>query len=102
MNRKELISSVKATVRSIDPLARVILFGSRARGDNNNFSDWDFLVLVSQEANERLKSQIRDSLIDIELEVGQVISTVIYSQDQWPNYQITPLFQNIEKEGLEV
>ncbi|MBN1953074.1 MAG: nucleotidyltransferase domain-containing protein [Bacteroidales bacterium] len=102
MNRKELISSVKATVRSIDPLARVILFGSRARGDNNNFSDWDFLVLVSQEANERLKSQIRDSLIDIELEAGQVISTVIYSQDQWPNYQITPLFQNIEKEGLEV
>jgi predicted nucleotidyltransferase len=102
MNRKELISSVKATVRSIDPLARVILFGSRARGDNNNFSDWDFLVLVSQEANERLKSQIRDSLIDIELEAGQVISTVIYSQEQWPNYQITPLFQNIEKEGLEV
>jgi predicted nucleotidyltransferase len=102
MNRKELISSVKATVRSIDPLARVILFGSRARGDNNNFSDWDFLVLVSQEANERLKSQIRDSLIDVELEAGQVISTVIYSQDQWPNYQITPLFQNIEKEGLEV
>ncbi len=102
MNRKELISSVKATVRSIDPLARVILFGSRARGDNNNFSDWDFLVLVSQEANERLKSQIRDSLIDIELEAGQVISTVIYSQAQWPNYQITPLFQNIEKEGLEV
>lgn len=102
MNRNELISSVKATVRSVDPLARVILFGSRARGDNNKFSDWDFLILVSQEANERLKSQIRDSLIDTELEAEQVISTVIYSQDQWPNYQITPLFQDIVKEGLEV
>ena len=102
MNRKELISSVKATVRSVDPLARVILFGSRARGDNNKFSDWDFLILVSQEANGRVKSQIRDSLIDTELEAEQVISTVIYSQDQWPNYQITPLFQNIAKEGLEV
>jgi predicted nucleotidyltransferase len=102
MNRKELISSVKATVRSVDPLARVILFGSRARGDNNKFSDWDFLILVSQEANERVKGQIRDSLIDTELEAEQVISTVIYSQDQWPNYQITPLFQNIIKEGVEV
>jgi predicted nucleotidyltransferase len=102
MNRNELISSVKATVRSVDPLARVILFGSRARGDNNKFSDWDFLILVSQEANERLKSQIRDSLIETELEAEQVISAVIYSQDQWPNYQITPLFQNIVKEGLEV
>ena len=102
MNRKELISSVKATVRSVDPLARVILFGSRARGDNNKFSDWDFLILVSQEANERVKGQIRDSLIDTELEAEQVISTIIYSQDQWPNYQITPLFQNIIKEGVEV
>jgi predicted nucleotidyltransferase len=102
MNRNELISSVKATIRSIDPSARVILFGSRARGDNNKFSDWDFLILVSQEANERLKSQIRDSLIDTELEAEQVISTIIYSQDQWPNYKITPLFQNIVKEGLEI
>ncbi len=102
MNRRELISSVKEKVRSVDPLARVILFGSRARGDNNKFSDWDFLILVSQEANERFKSQIRDSLIDTELEAEQVISAVIYSQDQWPNFQITPLFQNIAKEGLEV
>ena len=102
MNQNELISRVKGTVRSIDPMAKVILFGSRARGDDHQSSDWDFLILVSQEATEQYKGLIRDSLIDTELEAEQVISTVIYSKDQWPNYQVTPLFQNIAKEGFEV
>ncbi len=102
MNQNELISRVKGTVRSIDPMAKVFLFGSRAKGDDHQSSDWDFLILVSQEATEQYKGLIRDSLIDTELEAEQVISTVIYSQDQWPNYQVTPLFQNIAKEGFEV
>jgi len=102
MNQRDLISKVKKSVRSIDPLARVILFGSRARGDGHPSSDWDFLILVSKEATERFKRQIRDSLIDTELEAEQVISIVIYSQDQWPDYRVTPLYQNIAEEGVEV
>ena len=102
VNQRELISKVKDSIRSIDPSARVILFGSRARGDGYPSSDWDFLILVSKEATERFKRQIRDGLIDTELEAGQVISTVIYSQDQWPNYRVTPLYQNIAEEGVEV
>lgn len=102
MNRRELIGRVKETVRSVDPKARVILFGSRARGDNNKISDWDFLILISKEADEKIKNQIRDRLIDIELEAEQVISTLIYSQAQWSDYQITPLYKNVYREGLEV
>lgn len=102
MNRSKLIDRVKESVRSVDPKARVILFGSRARGDSNKISDWDFLILVSQRANDKLKRQIRDKLIDTELEAEQVISTLIYSQDQWPDYKITPLYKSVSKEGLEV
>jgi uncharacterized protein len=102
MNRRELIDRVKNTVRSVDPRARVILFGSRARGDNNKISDWDFLILISKQADENIKRQIRDRLIDIELDAEQVISTIIYSQDQWSDYKITPLYKNVYREGLEV
>ncbi|MBA7573707.1 hypothetical protein ES708_15505 [subsurface metagenome] len=102
MNQREIISRVKGAVRSIDPLAKVILFGSRARGEENQASDWDFLILASEETTERYKRQITESLIDTELEAEQVISTIIYSQAQWPDYQVTPLFQNIAKEGFEV
>ena len=71
-------------------------------GDSHPFSDWDFLILVSKEDTDRFKRQIRDSLIDTKPDAEQVISTVIYSQDQWPNYRVTPLYQNIAEEGVEV
>ena len=102
MTRSKLIDKVKESIRSVDPKARVILFGSRARGDSNKISDWDFLILVSQRVDEKLKRKIRDKLIDTELEAEQVISTLIYSQDQWPDYKITPLHKSVSKEGLEV
>jgi len=102
MNRRELIDRVKKAVRSVDPKARVILFGSRARGDNSKISDWDFLILISMQADENIKRQIRDRLIDIELDAEQVISTIIYSQDQWSDYKVTPLYKNVYREGLEV
>ncbi len=83
MNRNELAYKVKESIRSIDPGARVILFGSRARGDNKRESDWDFLILTSNLVDEPLKRQIRDRLIDTELEAEEVISTLIFSQDKW-------------------
>ena len=76
MKQREPISRVKDLIRSIDPLAKVILFGSRARGEEDQASDWDFLILASEEATERYKSQITESLIDTELEAEQVISTI--------------------------
>ena len=102
MTRNELTYRVKRSVKSIDPQAKVILFGSRARGDNNKTSDWDFLILTSKYVDEKDKRLIRDNLIDTELEAEEVISTIIFSQDKWNDYRITPLYQNISKEGVEL
>jgi uncharacterized protein len=102
MNRQELTNKVKESIRAIDPNARVILFGSRARGNDKTISDWDFLILTSIQSNETLKRQIRDGLIDTELEAEEVISTIIYSQEKWENYKFTPLYINILRDGIEV
>jgi predicted nucleotidyltransferase len=102
MNRNDLTYKVKQSIRSVDPDAKVILFGSRARGDNKSSSDWDFLILTSHKADESTKRQIRDVLIDTELEAEEVISTLIFPQDKWSDYQITPLYKNSAKEGVEI
>jgi hypothetical protein len=36
------------------------------------------------------------------LDAEEVISTLIYSQKQWNNYKVTPLYKNILKEGVEI
>ena len=102
MNQQELVYKVKESIQKLDPLARVILYGSRARGDFKTSSDWDFLILTSLQVNEHLKKQIRTSLIDTELDAEEVISTLIYSQKQWNDYKVTPLYKNIANEGVEV
>jgi len=102
MNRKDLTYKVKDSIKSIDPKARVILFGSRARGDYKGASDWDFLILTSHQVDENTKRQIRDRLLDTELEAEEVISSIIFSQDKWRDYQVTPLYKNISKDGVEL
>jgi predicted nucleotidyltransferase len=102
MDKKELTYKVKKTVRLVDPGARIILFGSRARGDSKSSSDWDFLILTSFQINEQIKRQIRNRLVDTELEAEEVISTIIFSQEQWKEYLITPLYKNIAKDGVEI
>jgi predicted nucleotidyltransferase len=102
MTQQEIIYNVKESIKMLDPQARIILFGSRARGDSKTNSDWDFLILTSLQVNEKLKRQFRTGLIDTELEAEEVISTLIYSQEQWNNYKITPLYKNIAKEGVEI
>lgn len=101
-DRKEILFKIKNAVTELDPDARIILFGSRARGDSGKESDWDLLILTRIPATEENKRNLRYHLLDIELETEQSISTLIHHHDQWRNYSITPLYDVIEKEGIEV
>lgn len=40
---------IKARVKQKDPSAEIILFGSHARGQAPDGSDWDILVLIMQD-----------------------------------------------------
>jgi predicted nucleotidyltransferase len=102
VHRKEILSAVKRTVLEITPRAEIILFGSRSRGDHLEYSDWDFLILTETKVTEELKKKIRDKLFEIELEMEQAISIIIHSKKEWARFEITPLYQVIEKEGEAV
>ncbi|MCF6356287.1 MAG: nucleotidyltransferase domain-containing protein [Draconibacterium sp.] len=102
MTANELKDRVKLSIKSIDPEARIILFGSKARGDFKKHSDWDFLILTSLKTDAKFKTKIRNRLIDTELEAEEVISALIYSHEKWDDYKITPLYRNISKDGIEL
>ena len=101
-SRDEILSKIKESVSKLDPDAKIILFGSRARGDYEKESDWDILILTSIPATEENKRNLRYHLLDIELETEQAISTLIHHYDHWKNYYVTPLYDVIQKEGIEV
>ncbi|MBK8493534.1 MAG: nucleotidyltransferase domain-containing protein [Saprospirales bacterium] len=93
---------VKDTVDKVDEAAKVILFGSRARGDFHTDSDWDFLILTKKKVSRQLQDEIRELLYDIELNTEQVITSVIENEEIWMEYQESEFFKNVARDGIEV
>jgi len=92
---------IRTEIKSIDPKAKVILFGSRARGDAQKDSDWDLLILIDSLDIREKEHLFRDKLYDLELETGEIISMFVYNNKDWTSrHKITPLYRNIKKEGV--
>lgn len=66
MVSKPIIETIKTTVHSIIPDARILLFGSMASGNPNKGSDYDLLVITPTTYSQKEKMNWR-SKIDIAL-----------------------------------
>jgi predicted nucleotidyltransferase len=84
------------------PIEQVILFGSKARGEDDAESDIDLLVLTSQPLSGRERDVVVDSLFDLQLELGVVLSPVIVPFQEWDHglYQVLALRQEVERDGV--
>jgi len=102
MDKETVLSKFKSSVLQIDRDAVVILYGSRARGDNRIDSDWDFLVLTNLPENKKTKDVFRDKIFDTELELEEPISTIIHNKLTWTDYEVSPFYQIILKEGIRI
>lgn len=85
-----------------DQIAGILLYGSRARGDERPDSDIDILIVLKQEFDYsemlRLSSDLTASL---SLENDVVISRAFVSQEQFENRQ-TPFLMNVRREAIPV
>jgi predicted nucleotidyltransferase len=102
--KQNIIDRIIKIVNINDPDSEVYLYGSRARGDAKLLSDWDLLILLNREnISFDIETKYMDEFYEIELETGEIISPLIYSKSDWKtNHPITPLFQNIQKEGVRL
>ena len=92
---------IREYVNSVDSKAEVILYGSRARGDERADSDWDILILTDYPVDLATEEKFRDKLYDLELEIDEPLSVFIYSKNEWKRRQrITPFYKNVNKEGI--
>ena len=48
------LNHIKSRILAEDKNAFLILFGSKARGDDKQNSDWDLLILISKKQNSRI------------------------------------------------
>lgn len=100
---KQLLDHIKKAVKEVEPRAEIILYGSRARGDEREESDWDLLILVPYLVDLKEEQRFRHKLFDLEVEYGQAISTLVKSKKDWEGrFRVTPLYHNIAQEGIRI
>lgn len=102
ISREELVEKASESIKKVAPWAKIILFGSQARGEAKESSDIDLLILVPNEYCNQfnsIKSEIADLLYLLELESEILISPLILLQKMWNNIT-TPFSLNVEKDGI--
>ena len=99
-----IASIVKQKVNGIDPTASVFLFGSRARGDAEIESDWDFLILTHVSDIEAISDKLRKKMLrEVELKYDVGISLLVKNIDIWESdYAVTNIYDSIQEEGIQL
>ena len=77
----------------------IYLYGSRARGDFNDGSDYDFLIIVDKRDHE-MSDFVIDESVKILNNYNELISVIIYEEQEWDFKKYIPLGKNILKEGI--
>jgi len=101
---RAFLCRIREAIHDVEPTARVILYGSRARGDAQPDSDWDILVLLDGTIGSNSISTIRHRLFHLELEADIIVSAIVLSNEAWdsPLSRAMPFHTNVVREGVEL
>ena len=82
--------------------SRLALYGSRARGDEREDSDWDLHILIP--GNEKLPWSLWNDYAWpfelIGLDNDQLVNARLYSFSGWLKRQFLPFYKNVERDAV--
>ena len=105
MDSKDLVlHKLKETAKRVVPKGgQVWLYGSRARGDAHEDSDWDLLILLNQPS---VTTDDEDAIAYPFVVEGwkndSDISPQIYTFSEWQARSFTPFYKNVEHDKQRI
>ena len=102
--RYSIITEIRNVAKNSMPQgSRMFLFGSQARGDADESSDWDILILLDK---ERVKNADFDAvaypIVELGWRLGIEINPILYTYADWEKRSFTPFYKNIQKDKIEL
>lgn len=86
-------------------LLSAILYGSYARGDNDDESDVDIALIVNKNRDQlnEYNMKIARIMTDLSLEYEVLVSFSLIPIDEFNQYKsVLPYYMNIENEGIKI
>lgn len=100
-SKEHIIKKIKHILVTVAPDARILLYGSRARGDEKSDSDWDLLIILDKKKIEPSDYElISYPIYEFGWETDEQFSVKLYSKDEWEKRSFTPFYKNVEKEAV--
>lgn len=104
---KKILKTVANEAKTVlsDKLDSAILFGSYARGDYDDESDIDVMILADIDNADvnKFTRLIYDRIYELELEQDSVLSLCIVPKDRFNKFKdILPFYRNVDREGVEI
>lgn len=86
------------------PVETAILYGSKTRGDDDEHSDIDLLVITSRPLHWKEEKAIVESLFDVGMEFDVIFSPLFVSNEEWEGGVFTtfPIYKEIMNNGALV
>ena len=102
MTSSDILNEIKRIAKEVLPKGgQLILYGSRARNEVTEDSDWDLLILLDKPKIEHGDyDNVLYPFAALSWDVGEIISPIIYTKNEWKKYSFTPFYKNIEEDGI--
>ena len=102
MPSTNLIGQIQQLGNKISPAdGHLYLYGSRARGDYHDDSDWDLLVLLNKDKEEYSDFDTYSyPFIALGYEFGEAVSAHLYTINQWNAMSFSPFYHNVEHDKI--
>jgi DNA polymerase sigma len=99
---KQAIEKFKALLRERLPRHQIIMFGSRARGDAEPYSDLDLMVIVDGVVDDAVREWVSDSAWEAGYSQRLVLVPVVFSRTEWEqgSERHSLLAQAVAAEGI--
>ncbi len=100
-----IMNEIVAAMRFVfgDALRQVILFGSYARGEQEEYSDLDIMVLVNIPDNElkQYNNAIAEVMTDVSIRHGILPSIIDKNYEHFYQWApVLPFYRNVQTEGV--
>ena len=63
--------------------------------------NWDLLILLDKpEIEHKDYDNVAYPFVALSWDVGELISPILYTKDEWKQYSFTPFYKNVEQDGI--
>ena len=104
MEKEKVIDNIRRVAKTaLPPGSTMLLYGSQARGDAHDGSDWDLLILLDKDRLDQSDyDHVSYPFVLLGCDMGEEVNPIMYTRKEWESYHITPFYENVIHDSIHI